>query len=173
MLLLLKKTYQINVSNALAYAEYHKNPNCNRRYLELVIDQGFGSAVGVVKNGITLLECELGHTSINMFGKKCDCGNIGCSELYVNERTFNDTKESRVEFYCALASVIANSVNAYNVSQVIFASRVIKDFEDFSKNLQIELEKRNKGEICLTKTVLNGKEVFVACNLVITDNNEF
>ena len=158
-----------NFSNALAYAEYSKNPNCEKRYLELIIDSGFGSALAISKNGISLLECELGHTSVNMFGKKCDCGNIGCAELYVNEIKFNGSKTESEEFYQALASVIVNAVNAYSISQVVFAGCVNNEFEDFSIKLQSELSKRNKDNIRLTQTVLNGKEVFVACNLLITD----
>ena len=84
-----------NFSNALAYAEYSQNPDCERRYLELIIDSGFGSAVAVVKNGVSLLECEFGHTSVNMSGERCDCGNIGCAELYVNERKFRGGEKER------------------------------------------------------------------------------
>ena len=158
-----------NFSNALAYAEYSKNPNCEKRYLELIIDSGFGSAFAISKNGVSLLECELGHTSVNMFGKKCDCGNIGCAELYVNELKYMGTTLEREEFYKALSSVIANAVNAYSISQVVFAGCVIENFEEFKFNLQKELISRNKSNIHLTKTVLSGKEVFVACNLLLTD----
>lgn len=158
-----------NFSNALAYAECLQNPDCERRYLELIVDSGFGSAVAVVKNGISLLECELGHTSVNMFGEKCDCGNIGCAELYVNERKYHGSERERETFYSALASVIVNAGNAFSVKQAVFAGCMTEEFGTFSQTLQTEIEKRGKKGIKLTQTSLNGKEVFVACNLLITD----
>ena len=158
-----------NFSNALAYAEYSQNDECEKRYLELIIDSGFGSAVAVARSGISLLECELGHTSVNMFGERCDCGNIGCAELYVNERKFRGLKNENEEFYSALASVIVNAINAFSIKQVVFAGCITEDFEAFSNKLQEVLINRRKEGIRLTQTVLNGKEVFVACNLLIVD----
>lgn len=158
-----------NYSNALAYAEYPQNGDCEKRYLELIIDSGFGSAVAIVRNGVSLLECELGHTSVNMFGEQCDCGNIGCAELYVNERKFCGSKEEKQNFYSALASVIVNAINAFSIKQVVFAGCVTEKFDLFSKMLQDELNKRKKESVRLTQTILNGKEVFVACNLLIAE----
>ena len=158
-----------NFSNALAYAEYSQNADCERRYLELIIDSGFGSAIAVVKNGVSLLECELGHTSVNMFGEQCDCGNIGCAELYVNERKFCGTNEESEYFYTALGSVIVNAVNAFSIRQVVFAGCITEKFDIFAQRLQEELNKRKKEGVRLTQTVLKGKEVFVACNLLIVN----
>ena len=159
-----------NVSNALAYAEYSQNPDCERRYLELIIDSGFGSAVAIIKNGVSLLECELGHTSVNMFGERCDCGNIGCAELYVNENKFNGSQKEKEEFYSALGSVMVSAVNAFSIRQVVFAGSITEKFDLFTQRLQDELNKRNKEGLRLTRTVLNGKEVFVACNLLMTNS---
>lgn len=160
-----------NFSNALAYAEYSQNVDCERRYLELIIDSGFGSAVAVVKNGVSLLECELGHTSVNMFGERCDCGNIGCAELYVNEKKFYATTQEQVEFYSALASVIVNAINAFSIQQVIFAGCITRQFDVFSKRLQSELERRKISGMRLNHTVLSGKEIYVACNLFIVSTS--
>lgn len=158
-----------NYSNALAYAEYSQNPHCEKRYLELIIDSGFGSAVAVAKNGISLFECELGHTSVDMFGEKCDCGNIGCAELYVNERKFEGTDGEQQAFYAALSSVIVSAVNAFSIEQAVFAGCVTKEFERFSQKLQEEIKKRGKEDIRLTRTVLDGQETYVACNLILGD----
>ena len=160
-----------NFSNALAYAEYSKNADCGRLYLELIIDSGFGSAVAVVKNGISLLECELGHTSVNMFGERCDCGNIGCAELYVNESKFYGTQQEREKFYTALGSVIVNASNAFSIEQVVFAGCITAEFAEFSKKMQNELITRKKFGIRLNHTALSGKEIFVACNLLMVATN--
>lgn len=160
-----------NFSNALAYAEYQQNPDCERRFLELIIDSGFGSAVAIVNNGVSLLECELGHTSVNMFGEKCDCGNIGCAELYVNDRKFRGSEKERENFYSALGSVIVNAINGFSTKQVVFAGCVTEEFESFSKKLQSELELRKKTGIRLNPTILSGREVYVACNLLVAFAN--
>lgn len=158
-----------NYSNALAYAEYTKNPECEKRYLELIIDLGFGSAVAIIKNGVSLLECELGHTCVNMFGEKCDCGNIGCAELYVNENKFFGNFSDKENFYSAISSVIVSAANSFSIKQVVFAGCVTDEFFEFSKRLGQELAARGKDSIKLTQTALDGKEVFVACNLLLTD----
>ena len=160
-----------NYSNALAYAECQINPDCGKRYLELIIDSGFGSAVALTKNGVSLLECELGHTSVNMFGKRCACGNVGCAELYVNERTFRGDEQEQEAFYTALASVTANAVNTFSVNRVVFAGVVTEDFENFSQRAKVKLKERGKEGVRLIKTALGGKEIFVACNLLFTGKN--
>ena len=156
-----------NVSNALAYAEYSVNADCARKYLTLIVDSGFGSAVAEKENGVRLTACELGHTTVDMHGARCDCGNIGCAELYVNEQNFHGTAEEQASFYNALASVIVNATNGYSVEQVIFSGVVTADFTAFSARLQEELARRGRGEVRLLPSLLGGREVFVACNLCI------
>lgn len=157
-----------NVSNALARAEYYKNKSCGKKYLELIIDDGFGSSVAEVSNGIRLLECELGHTTVNFNGERCDCGNVGCAELYVNENKFNSTYVSDVEtFYDALTSVILNAVNSFSINRVVFKGTVLSDFKLFRQILNTRLKKRLKKEIDIIKSSLDGNETFTACNLYI------
>ena len=104
-----------------------------------------------------------------MFGERCDCGNIGCAELYVNERKFCGANEESEYFYTALGSVIVNAVNAFSIRQVVFAGCITEKFDIFAQRLQEELNKRKKEGVRLTQTVLKGKEVFVACNLLIVN----
>lgn len=52
------------------------------------ITLGTGVGGGIIDNGKLLLGInhaagEIGHTSINAFGPKCKCGNLGCLERYV------------------------------------------------------------------------------------------
>ena len=103
-------------------------------------------------------------------GKRCDCGNIGCAELYVNENKFNGSQKEKEEFYSALGSVMVSAVNAFSIRQVVFAGSITEKFDLFTQRLQDELNKRNKKGLRLTRTVLNGKEVFVACNLLMTNS---
>ena len=106
-----------------------------------------------------------------MFGERCDCGNIGCAELYVNEKKFYATTQEQVEFYFALASVIVNAINAFSIQQVIFAGCITRQFDVFSKMLQSELERRKISGLRLNHTVLSGKEIYVACNLFIVSTS--
>ena len=68
---------------ALLWDEKEKTQNKNLIYI--VAGQGIGC--GVVVNGEILtgeigLAGEIGHTSINFEGPRCECGNIGCLETY-------------------------------------------------------------------------------------------
>ncbi|MBQ9481139.1 MAG: ROK family transcriptional regulator [Clostridia bacterium] len=157
-----------NVSNALARAEFYKNEFCGKKYLELIIDDGFGSSLAEVADEIKLRECELGHTTVNMRGERCDCGNIGCAELYVNEKRFYspDTAD-RDLFFDALAAVIANAVNGFSAEKVVFQGSVFKDFDGFAKTLTERLQGRLKKIPDFVRSALNRQETFVACNLCI------
>lgn len=75
-------------SNALAHLEHNlgKGKKYNSFAL-LVINVGIG--LGLVLNNKTYkgtngLGCEIGHTSIDINGKVCTCGNKGCLELYAS-----------------------------------------------------------------------------------------
>lgn len=159
--------YLDNVSNALAKAEYLKNPKCQNKYLELVIDSGFGSAVLLNKEEIEILECELGHTTVDMHGKKCECGNVGCAELYVNQTTFFGSRKQRVDFYSALSSVIVSAINTFNVRQVVFSGVVVNDFDDFLQNLLGYLQSKTQNPPDLLASTLENSKIFTACNLAI------
>lgn len=54
------------------------------------VSVGIGSGTGIVLNGelykgISGFSGEIGHTTIEVNGKKCRCGNKGCWELYASE----------------------------------------------------------------------------------------
>jgi len=69
---------------ALAEARYGGYPNnCNILYV--VADRGIGAGLiinGELYRGDVGFAGEIGHSSINVFGPKCECGNVGCLELY-------------------------------------------------------------------------------------------
>jgi predicted NBD/HSP70 family sugar kinase len=155
-----------NVSNALAKAEAAQNKNCGKKYLELVIDEGFGSALAHVGGGVSIQECELGHTSVDMYGKKCDCGNLGCAELFVNEDRYHGTPREKEEFFAALSATVTGAVNAFGVGQAVFVGVASENFAEFQKKLNSALLQRG-AEVELTETALKDREAFVACNLVI------
>jgi len=137
-----------NRANAMALAE---KTYCMRgkydSFLELVIDTGVGAGLiieGDLYKGGTGFGNEFGHTSINMNGPRCDCGNFGCAQLYASipnlliEACKRDPKldsweqiadlslagnaaacsvlEMEAEY---LASIIVNAVNILDIEAVV------------------------------------------------------
>jgi predicted NBD/HSP70 family sugar kinase len=60
-------------------------------FVNMVVDNGIGGGI-VINNelikGVGGCGSELGHLTINIQGKRCYCGNIGCLEMYANPRHF-------------------------------------------------------------------------------------
>lgn len=77
-----------NDANSLALAERtYGFQDRFRNYLELLVDVGIGASLildGKLHKGPAGFGNGLGHTSINIDGPKCDCGNNGCVEMYAS-----------------------------------------------------------------------------------------
>ncbi len=76
-----------NDANAGAYAQYWccDKENASRDLCYIVAGQGIGCGIisnGDILRGSTGSAGEIGHTTINCGGPKCECGNYGCLELY-------------------------------------------------------------------------------------------
>jgi hypothetical protein len=164
------RTVLDNFSNALALAECIINENCQTKYLALVIDSGFGSAV-IAQDSLSMLsECELGHITVNMYGEKCDCGNKGCSELYVNEHKYNGTPKERKEFFEALSSTIITAYNIYKTNQVFIFETFNEDFVIFKKELKKYLKKKSNINFDIQKSVLENEYIFTSVNLLFLND---
>lgn len=64
---------------------WHADVEPNADMLFVVADRGIGAALylkGTIYRGANGYAGELGHSSINIFGPRCECGNRGCVELY-------------------------------------------------------------------------------------------
>lgn len=89
-------TYLINDANAGALAEkLYGQGQAEKNFCYLHIMNGIG--VGCVLDsklysGDFGQSGEIGHTTINCMGPKCECGNVGCLELYANV----DNMKSRI-----------------------------------------------------------------------------
>jgi predicted NBD/HSP70 family sugar kinase/biotin operon repressor len=58
-----------------------------RNFLYIVIDSGIGGGMildGQLFKGLRGFSAEIGHTSIDMHGRWCACGNVGCLERYAS-----------------------------------------------------------------------------------------
>ena len=76
-----------NDANAGAYAQYwcYNKEGASRDLVYIVAGQGIGCGIisnGEILRGSTGSAGEIGHTTINCGGSKCECGNYGCLELY-------------------------------------------------------------------------------------------
>ncbi len=80
--------YLENNSTSLALAE--KYFGLGRKYhnfMLLVVDSGIGAGIIInddIYRGVYGFGSEVGHTSININGKQCNCGNRGCLEVYAS-----------------------------------------------------------------------------------------
>lgn len=81
-----------NNPNALAIAE--RNYGCGPTFesmMVLTVDSGIGAGIilqGGIYRGVGGFGNEVGHTSINIDGPRCDCGNYGCLELYAARQAY-------------------------------------------------------------------------------------
>lgn len=77
-----------NISTALTLAEknYGKG-SMYKSFLFLVVDNGIGGGIILherIYRGVGGHGSEIGHTTINMNGRICRCGNRGCLEMYAS-----------------------------------------------------------------------------------------
>ncbi|MEM1484396.1 ROK family transcriptional regulator [Oscillospiraceae bacterium PP1C4] len=142
-----------NNANALALAE--KSYGLGGDYgsfLELVVDTGIGGGFilkGNLYKGAMGFGNEFGHTTVDIHGEQCGCGNYGCAELYasipnivayakakdasltqwetiVNHAIQGEAVAQEVLLREAsyLATVIVNAVNVLDVQAVVLAGTI-------------------------------------------------
>ena len=73
-------------ANVLAIAEKNSD-DINTDMLLLLADHGIGCSVikdGRIFRGRDGMGCEIGHTTIDVNGELCSCGNVGCAEIYAS-----------------------------------------------------------------------------------------
>lgn len=99
------KTYLDNDANAATLAEYMfgagKGSN-NMVYVTVSTGVGGGAILnGKIYRGSTSNALEVGHTTINVLGRRCGCGNNGCVEAMSSgtaiKKLAKDALDSRVE----------------------------------------------------------------------------
>ena len=79
--------YVDNEANLSAYYEYLNKKDVVSNLLYVSITDGFGAGIvinGEIYRGSNNSAGEIGHTKININGKKCKCGGKGCLEAYTS-----------------------------------------------------------------------------------------
>ncbi|NLG24006.1 MAG: ROK family protein [Clostridiales bacterium] len=72
---------------------WHGVHRMSNNLLYICADRGVGAGFildGKIYRGRTGFAGEIGHTSINMFGPICECGNHGCLELYCSTNALEE-----------------------------------------------------------------------------------
>ena len=136
-----------NVSNALALEEQYfgQGRGCGS-FMAVQINEGIGAGVMIrdrLYRGAQGLGSELGHISIELDGRMCDCGNRGCLERYASvpailegspykswqelvDRLGTDAEANRLLDLEAkyLAHALVSAINLYDVERVVLLGDV-------------------------------------------------
>lgn len=89
--------YLINEANAGAMGEFFLNRTFDDQNMAFIsIDSGIGAGIvidGNLYTGHSAKAGEIGHFTVENHGKKCNCGNEGCLEMYCSNRALIKTFE--------------------------------------------------------------------------------
>lgn len=128
-------TFLINDSDAGALAEKTYGDKAkeldNLIYLHIMNGIGAGYILhGNIYNGDVGQSGEIGHTSINFSGPVCNCGNVGCLELYANLGNMNK-KIAMLHAIGRTSSLLTGSAGDYSWVEILNAAARM-DYAAFS-----------------------------------------
>lgn len=142
-----------NISNACALSEkYFGSCRSEKNYAYIIVDEGIGSGIvidGSLFRGQNGNGNELGHTSINLEGEKCECGNVGCLEKYASidailKNTGYKSWKEAVDFGAKdliekekkyLSVALVNLINLFDLNKIIIGGDLAYSGEWFAKEL--------------------------------------
>ena len=90
----------------MAMYEHIKREEKLENYLFITVDNGVGSAIiqkGKIYRGSAGFSGEIGHTTIDINGPACSCGNRGCLESYITKKAIEKTFSKSLEQITDLA----------------------------------------------------------------------
>lgn len=107
-----------NDANCAAFGEYSVLENKPSVFAAVTLGTGVGGGVvigGRVFRGFNGVAPELGHTTLEMNGKKCTCGRVGCFEQYASATALisqtNEAIEKNPESILAKVALREGKVN--------------------------------------------------------------
>ncbi|MBE5966831.1 MAG: ROK family transcriptional regulator [Lachnospiraceae bacterium] len=130
---------------------------------------------------------EFGHTIIEIDGRQCPCGNKGCLEQYVSERTLlkqfaqikgleeisfdafrqmyekedPDAQEIMKQFVRYMSVCVNNVLNAYNPDIVVINSSFTIFFPHITKRIEEALESRMNSFVKIVPSVLQDTSILL------------
>ena len=162
------KKYDLNVylendANACIYSEkILGKAQKDENFVVISIGSGIGAGVYInshLHHGNNNLCGEFGHISIDYSGKKCNCGNRGCWELYVSEiateeelnrastkeLSFIFDKEQNKEFvekYINFFSIgLSNILLTFDINNIIISGNLAKYIEKYQQDILKNIQK--------------------------------
>ena len=186
-----------NNSNAMAKAEDVYNTAVQgKNFMELMVDSGLGSSIILnIDNRSVCFDCEYGHICVDVHGERCNCGNIGCAEMYASApaillyarsldsslSSWKDVAEGylagsatckqivdRELFY--LSRVLINAVNCFDLDAVVFSGDIAYRFNElFLRPMEetILRESIRKKDLHLYTSRIQNAAILSAANLII------
>ncbi len=146
---LLEKRYDRKVvldrdTNASALAEWlYGKARTVSDYLYVGVTNGIGAAIvseDRIYRGESGFGGEIGHVTIDINGKKCSCGNIGCLELYAS---IKEGKKFDLQKSCRyLASGLVTLINLFDPSVIYLGHEIARKGDEAAKILEGEIAKR-------------------------------
>ncbi len=177
-----KKSFPFNVfleNNATALALAEKNYGRGAEFgsfMLMVVDAGIGAGIVIndrIYRGVGGFGSEVGHTSIDINGKACSCGNRGCLEVYAsipsalkkiqgqgkNIKTWDELvdKASDGDGSCMelignealyLSAGIVNAMNILELEAVILTGTI-----QYRPELLLELIRKNVENTAITRHI--------------------
>ncbi len=162
-----KPVFVENNAVLLASTEYRlQKLHQYKQILFLVIQDGIGSALlanGQIVRGASGFAGEIGHTSIDLYGEPCPCGNRGCLEQYltlkalkmrfgftdyakiVDDAYAGETNAAEILEYSAehLACALINSIHLLDLDAIILYGELNYRPERLLERLREALQKRS------------------------------
>lgn len=184
-----------NVPVLMAMYEHSKRRPEIKNYMFVTVDSGIGSAImqnGSVYRGSAGFSGELGHTTVDIKGPLCSCGNKGCLEMYVTRRSIerncgissyndmidaayeNDEKALAIvgEAASYFAGGIVNAINMFDLDAVIIYGELNYRYKLLLSKIQKEVDHRSIVTKAHPVKVLpsliaeNDVKVFAAANVI-------
>ncbi len=143
--------YMDNDANAAAWGEYKAGGYKDDSFVMITLGTGIGGGViidGKLLRGVNYAGAELGHTTINFQGKPCNCGRVGCFEVYGSATALIEQTRYALEYEAAgenkkkksllwkLCGNNLNKVEAKNVFDAVaggdyFAKKLLDDYTTY------------------------------------------
>jgi predicted NBD/HSP70 family sugar kinase len=172
-----------NNSTALTLAEKNiSNSTKFSDFMLIVVDTGIGGGIVIddkLYRGKEGFGCEIGHTTIDVNGKPCSCGNIGCLEVYASIpailkkawqydteiRSWEDIvdRAEQGNNYCLniireearlLGAAIVNALNILELEAVVLTGYI-----NYKPNMLIKLINEYVGKTAITRNI-RSTEIF-------------
>lgn len=139
--------YAENISGAIALREwFYGAARTMDHFMVMQINEGVGAGIvtgGGLYRGANGLGCEIGHATIQLNGRPCDCGNRGCLEAYASmpallrdtcyaswqevvdrARTDPRAQELIAEEAGFLSAAIVSAINLFDLENIILTGDI-------------------------------------------------